>query len=498
MKSEKLYLARLWSKKWIFVAVIIGLVFVSQSAGAAIWFVKASAAPRGDGSIKQPFNSLADVEAASQPYDIILVLPAVMPLDGGIQLKDGQRLWGIGRNLQCLHKGGAAPRITNTSVANNKGDGVVLAKRNHVKNLHIIDTERCGIYGDSADGAKISNNLLTGCNKGAYLLEFNLPIIGTRYGSYGGIHLVGNHSGSLRYKITRNIIHDGDFTGIAILHGGSTTSEVRLQGNTITDLGIAVDNTGNSAIGIVSEDTAVVRSVIRDTFIDNIGTGQSNSDGVAILVGGSSQQDLDLRNHTQLNTNDVGGTSATGMEVLTFGQDNVTDIRVKNSTFADLNADGLQNIYLGQGGDITWRIEKTEIENGASNGFLAWASEGTAMDALDITINNSMFDRLANTGIAFISDGTLESLTAFIQRNDIIANTGMLFFGNGMTSSSIIDAGGGTLSSEGQNRILATSYDAVSDLFVEAEYNWWGSSDGPTVIFGPVDYDPYLTSDPRP
>jgi hypothetical protein len=56
------------------------------------WYVSASAAPGGDGTIHSPFNSLAAVEQASSPGDTIVVQSStidVPPLDGGIALKFG-------------------------------------------------------------------------------------------------------------------------------------------------------------------------------------------------------------------------------------------------------------------------------------------------------------------------------------------------------------------------------------------------------------------------
>ena len=43
----------------------------------------------------RPFATLQEVEARSQPGDTIRIVPSGKPLDGGIQLKDGQRLIGL-------------------------------------------------------------------------------------------------------------------------------------------------------------------------------------------------------------------------------------------------------------------------------------------------------------------------------------------------------------------------------------------------------------------
>ena len=58
--------------------------------------MKAGAPHPGNGSKNRPFTSLDQVEAASAAGDTIYVLQSQGVLDGGIQLKDGQRLIGSG------------------------------------------------------------------------------------------------------------------------------------------------------------------------------------------------------------------------------------------------------------------------------------------------------------------------------------------------------------------------------------------------------------------
>ena len=98
------------------------------------------------------------------------------------------------------------------------------------------------------------------------------------------------------------------------------------------------------------------------------------------------------------------------------------------------------------------------------------------------------------------------------------------FNGFGKPGSDIIDLGGGALGSVGQNRIfgngnLGGGGGAEPNLLlvnadVVAEHNWWGTPDGlrldcpfPTpvglscaLLFGTstLDFEPFLTEDPRP
>src|SRR6516165_4453949 len=82
----------------------------SPRALASTWFVSASASAGGDGSLLHPFNSLAAVQKASGPSDLITILPSrpsVPPVDGGIALKIGQKL--IGADVLAMGAGPSDP-----------------------------------------------------------------------------------------------------------------------------------------------------------------------------------------------------------------------------------------------------------------------------------------------------------------------------------------------------------------------------------------------------
>src|SRR5262245_551466 len=85
------------------------------------WFVRAGAPDEGIGTRSRPFGSLADVERCAPAGATITVLPSSMPLDGGLRLKDRQRLLGAE-----LPRGLAQPeaRITNTTAT---ADAITLA-----------------------------------------------------------------------------------------------------------------------------------------------------------------------------------------------------------------------------------------------------------------------------------------------------------------------------------------------------------------------------------
>src|SRR5262245_59986334 len=131
-------------RRALLAAVLLIVLAGASDPVASTWYVKADAAAGGNGSRSRPFATLEQVEAASQPGDTIRVMPSTRPLDGGIQLKDGQRLTGLGGPVTKAAGSAAQPTITNTSATRYNGDAVRLADNNVVENIHIDGASRSG------------------------------------------------------------------------------------------------------------------------------------------------------------------------------------------------------------------------------------------------------------------------------------------------------------------------------------------------------------------
>ena len=130
---------------------------------------------------------------------------------------------------------------------------------------------------------------------------------------------------------------------------------------------------------------------------------------------------------------------------------------------------------------------------------------------LDIRVARS---KLSNNGVAnndgdanFWLDtvGLIENLAIQMERNDVEESSeGIVLLDPGSNVvASDIDLGGGSLGSAGLNRIVGNTTDArVQNLEVTAEDNWWGDPTGPQNLellgAASVDFDPFLTVDPRP
>ena len=124
---------------------------VRESRGASRWERKQEPA------VHQP----GQVEAASAAGDTIYVLQSQGVLDGGIQLKDGQRLIGLGPKVNTANGNSARAKLTNTSNARYDGDAIRLARNNLVENIHIDNAFRSAILGINAVAAQLRNNLMT-------------------------------------------------------------------------------------------------------------------------------------------------------------------------------------------------------------------------------------------------------------------------------------------------------------------------------------------------
>src|SRR5438552_3336983 len=86
-----------------------------NTAWAHTWYVLGGGNSAGNGSRSQPFNSLQQAENASSPGETIFVLPSQVALDGGIQLKDDQKLVGLGPEVTKASSTTAHARVTNST-----------------------------------------------------------------------------------------------------------------------------------------------------------------------------------------------------------------------------------------------------------------------------------------------------------------------------------------------------------------------------------------------
>lgn len=302
------------------------------------WFVRAGAAPGGSGSESAPFNSLAAVERASAPGDEITVLPApldVPPLDGGLALKPHQRLIGAGPPVGSARPLAAAPRLTNSGAASNSGDAVVLADGVEVANLVIEKSFRGGIYGRNVSGARIHGNDLSGtntsCSAGLWVY-FPGPLHPTPGLANGwAAIMVDEDSGTSWLAIEGNQVHDGQCDdGIDIRATGNARVSARVSGNTLTRLAQGPKVRSVLAIGMQTQDRAVL-SVDSDHDSETyIGSPNADCEGLFTnQTGGSLTWSIDHNTFAH----GIGGGSCNGAEFFTGTGIATTNLYIGHSSF---------------------------------------------------------------------------------------------------------------------------------------------------------------------
>ncbi len=316
-------------------AICCALCCVAGAARAGTLFVRAGAAPGGDGSRRAPFNSLASVERASRPGDEILVLPApltVAPLDGGISLKPRQSLIGGGPPVGAAARPGPAPRITNSGPRSNSGDAVVLADGAEVRNLVITRSFRGGIYGANVSGVRIRGNDLsatnTSCTPGLYVyFPGNLPVLANGWAAI----MIDENRGVARLSIENNRIHDGACSdGIDIRATGDARVAARVSRNRLTRLAQGPKMRSVLAIGLQTRGRAVL-SVDSDYDSETrIGSPHADCEGLfANQTGGSLSWSID---HNRF-AHGIGGGSCNGAEFFTDSGLTTTNLYIGHSTF---------------------------------------------------------------------------------------------------------------------------------------------------------------------
>lgn len=230
---------------------------LSREKRVKIWFVNNTNLNAGNGSYKNPFNTLLAAQQASKKGDIIFVFPGdntTKGMDQGFIMKKGQRLLGAGvnhridfphRKLVVHAPSTTLPRITNTN-----GSVVILANSCEVSGMNIVNiTKADGILGgdpnpNAPQTLGIKNTTIRKNVIGTFERDQSLVINGAIYlpncqgklvieknyilNVLGATENIGQGQGirihnrnlqvSSQVSIKKNIVSNVGATGIALLH----------------------------------------------------------------------------------------------------------------------------------------------------------------------------------------------------------------------------------------------------------------------------------------
>ncbi|WP_437324264.1 hypothetical protein [Sorangium sp. So ce381] len=512
--------------------VMLGMLLIAGSSEAATWYVKADPPHPGNGSKSRPFSSLQDLEARSGPGDTLYVIQSRGVLDGGIQLKDGQRLIGLGPKVTVANPHSARATLTNTSGARYDGDVIRLAKNNVVQNIHIDNAFRSSILGINAENPRIEDNLMTNDMAVHDLLEIEnewpngyilfLP----QTNHFGAITLVscgpggrgtplldpqlqaqsycsflgapGSIADAGTVTIKSNVIRDSHSDGIMLIDDTGVTSTFDVDHNIIKDL--SQDLPDPTTVGITDH---VVRSR-----------------GITLITIDHSVSNLELTNYDASNLSPFGTFAADGLVFLACGYSplvdaNVWDVSISNPFLTGDNAngdsieiqhhasaDGILNVDIRrahlsdpastnvklidaanpQNGTYNVSISDSVLSNRNTNGIYDPVTNnngnedaqirysGTEMPqtkAINLTVRNVDISGLGR-GIGLrvaptrtVNTNKIDQLHVLVENSSFEDLTGEAVYWSqsssvpiGAVGGAIIDLGGGTLGSVGNNRFV--------------------------------------------
>lgn len=467
---------------------------IMSNAYSADWYVKASAKSGGDGSKSEPFDSLEAAESASDEGDTIFIRQSGKHhiLDGQIVLKPGQKLIGLGPDVRNVPENAAGARITYSGSGGfGYPDGAVvqLSTDNEIANIHFKNYLFGAIVGIDVDvsGANIHNNLFTGGDSFDYAFIRFAVFLETSFDISG-------------VSVTDNVIRNGEIVGgITAYQTGDSTGTYHFEGNHFDTIGLR-------PYTISSADTAYIKVDILNSSANNIGAAGefsefANSDSIVMQLSQSSKMDVVVDGYTFDNPGQFGSISNTGLELFLPGPGAgwleeywaigaEVNLEIRNSSFSNAVTEAIQLLNTGINSTMNVEIRNTQVIDANPQQIASLPLEEPAI--------GGAISVLGQAGI----DGNQNSL--LIENCDIVGSTGYAVTVLDTVSgfSSIIDLGGGTLSSAGNNRFLNNASGDVELYKTEAvgRFNWWEELPPRVALGGGSTFvsDPVLVADPRP
>jgi hypothetical protein len=500
------------------------------------WYVRAGARARGRGSRRTPFATLAEVQRVSRSRDTIVVLSGAAPLDGGIALKPGQTLRGVG----------PASRIENTDPHSHHGDAVELASRDTVRDLSIGPAVRGGIYGTQIASAQIVDDDVSGtntsCTTGFVVQPFKLPSLlsgaGVPFSSglpngWAAI-MIDAARGATALRISGNRVHDaGCADGIDVRASGNARVTAAVTGNVLTRLRQGAAQQSVLAIGMQTTGTSTLSARLAhntETYIGNASVGDEGAaDSEGLFANSAGRSHLTERVTANTFAHGLGHLSANCFEVVSSSGGPRMDVSLSHSTCDHVVGDVLEEVNLsadatmhlavdhvraadseftagpvfhqvepGDDGDClfelaagahtttTLSVRHSVLTGCVTDGLEVAASvdAGTGpVDRLGFDVRDSRItgNELSNLRVA--TSAPVTELDGRIAATDLGGTPGTPIIFENVSAGAVnarLDFGGGPLGSPGGNCISGGAV-AVADFrdSIWARRDWWGRPGGP-------------------
>jgi hypothetical protein len=544
-------------------ALLAAVFLVSMSGAsdaASTWYVNADAAAGGNGSRSRPFATLEQVETASRPGDTVRVLPSTRPLDGGIQLKDGQRLIGLGDPVTKAGTG-AGPTVTNTSASRYNGDAIRLARNNVVQNIHIDGAARAGIFGVNAGRAELRGNLITNNTIQANdlprlekLWPDGFVLYQSQGNHFGGITLLACGPGGTSYcamqapdrasaanvgetVIAGNVIRDSNLEGIMLLTDTGAVASFAITDTIVRDLSLKLPRPESLTppVGIVRSRAftliALNRSQVNLTMsrfhAENLSpAGNYATDGLVFLTGGDSPVvNARISDATVLNPQMVGEVNnGDSIEIQHRGTTNgVLNI---DMTRLDLRDPASANIKILEAANPTNGVYRLTLSDsvltntnpaGGLDGQIRLSGASNGSKTFALTVRNTKFSGFGGA-IGILNANNLETLNVLVENSSLsdftapagakpIAAVTVTQPADKKLGTAVIDLGGGPLGSRGRNRFvknagldvsISNANASTAPIQVDATGNYWEGGPTDIAINGNVKFNrpTSLPSDP--
>jgi hypothetical protein len=532
---------------------LMAAVFLMSMAGASeaasTWYVTADAAAGGNGSRSRPFATLEQVEAASQPGDTIRVLPSMRPLDGGIQLKNGQRLTGLGDPVTRATASGARPTVTNTSATRYNGDAVRLANDNVVENMHIDGASRSGIFGVNAARPQIRGTLITdNMIQGNDLRRLERPwpegfvLYQSQGNHFAGITLLACGPGGSSYCamqaperaaaanvgqaiIANNVIRDSNLEGIMLLTDSGASATFTITDTLVRDLSLTLPRpesltppagiVRSRAFTLIALNHSQVNLTLSRFHAENLSpAGNYATDGLVFLTGGDSPVvNARISDATVLNPRMVGEVNnGDSIEIQHRGTTNgVLNIEM---TRLDLRDPASANIKILEAANPTNGVYNLSLSDsvlsnanpaGSLDGQIRLSGASNGTKAFTLTVKNTKFSGFGGA-IGILNANNLETLKVLVENSSLsdftapagatpIAAVTVTQPADKSIGTAVIDLGGGPLGSRGRNRFVKNAGRDVSvsnantgtaPIRVDAAGNYWGGGPADVSVSGNV------------
>ena len=409
--------------------------------------------PSGIESSSRQSVTLAEAQSQSSAGDIIYLvnLDPEIALEGFIQLKPRQKLIGVDARGRLLEDSGSRFVLTNSSDALD-GAIVRLADHNEIAGIHFINMRNAAIAGEMVDysGTYLHHNSFTG-NAEEHVED--------ERGLVYAVSFDANNGDLTDIRIEHSEFNDGEDLGaIRVFQAGNSRGSYRFQNNHFRDL-------GGRPYFVRTKNTSRVETIILDSSADNIGRGGRNSDSIIPYLMGQSEQVMLVRNYHFKNTLGVGNQSNTGIEAYMFG--------FPREDEANFCTDC----------KLTFKIEDSVIENAVTDP-IQFSNSGKNSQ-MHLEIRNTRIiggtPRQGGGGISLNLQSVEESgshITLLVENTEIIGTDGYGFTMNnrgGGVYSAVIDLGGGSLGSAGNNLFRENDKGdmRLSGSRVHALENYW-------------------------